>query len=69
MDGVKCRDPKQQCKLCHGTGRLRYKITEHGERDEFVMDDCRYCEGTGFARAGYMVVDKVGYRITPAPKI
>lgn len=50
MDGVKCRDPKQQCKLCHGTGRLRYKITEHGERDEFVMDDCRYCEGTGFAR-------------------
>ena len=42
------KDPTK-CGRCGGTGQLEYEITFHGERNQRVKDDCRYCKGTGLA--------------------
>jgi DnaJ-class molecular chaperone len=46
-EGIGEVEPQPLCKPCKGSGRLQYEITNHGERNELVMDTCRYCKGTG----------------------
>lgn len=35
------------CIKCKGQGRIMYEVTNHGERNEFVIDNCWRCGGNG----------------------
>lgn len=45
--GIGGVQPLPLCRPCNGSGQLLYEVTNHGERNERVLDKCRYCNGTG----------------------